>query len=154
MTILQISHLSTNMIHHTRIRMNTRSIIRRKSGVFLHSVQNLMKVVHTLSSVSSSLSTYISVQSFFFYLQLISKTLVPSSPSGTETFFKIQTKINSNSGLGTAVGHPQLLNVYSFVSIWLNNLVVDPGIGLKANHKMLTKRLALTSDNISPSILK
>lgn len=103
------------------------------------------KVVHILSSSSSSvsiylfLSTHISVQSVFFYLQLVSKTLVPSAPRGTKTFLRgtkstfQQNSVISTPGFETsvcAIWHPQLLNVYTILyrTVLFNNLVAVTGL--------------------------
>lgn len=73
-------------------------------------------------SLYLSLSTQISVQSVFFYLQLVSKTLVPSSPSGAETFLRgTKSTFRQNSVIftpgfetsGCAIWHPQPLNVFT-----------------------------------------
>lgn len=85
-TIVQSVPPSTDMI---RLRIRTDNIHSQEEKCFYILCRIRRNVVHTSSSsVSISLSTHVGVQSVFFYLQWVSKTLVPSSRSGAKTFLK------------------------------------------------------------------
>lgn len=128
--------------NHFTIRTNTTSTIERKSGDFFYILCKIRrKVVDTSSSVYLS-PTHISVQSVFFYLQSVSKTLVPSSPSGTKTFLRgtkstfRQKSVVFTPGSETsvrAIWRPQLLNVYKILQSPVQQSCCCSRLGVKSS---------------------